>query len=160
VRAPGALPQGGEKAGRGECAQRKRWPGDWRPLCVARNRAPSAQKNALKPWPPQQGGRPHGGAEFVAQRAALLDFCAEPSAPPRAKVTCAEPRTHLRKALPTPLPGTPGHGARYDEAAERTGRRKLLLFCDPPAGGRQMGGTEQRPLPDFAPQRKGGGAAG
>jgi hypothetical protein len=45
--------------------------------------------------------------------------------------------------------------ARYDYEDKRNGTRTVLLFCEPPAGGRHVEVTAQRTLEDCAPQRTG-----
>jgi hypothetical protein len=119
-------------------------------LAVSGNRAPIAQKNELKPWQHQQWCLPHVGAEFVAQMEEILDFYAEPYDPKRPKVNFDETSKQLIKETRTPLPGTPGHVARYDYEYERNGTRNLFVFCDPQAGWRHIVVTEHRTRHDFA----------
>jgi hypothetical protein len=85
----------------------------------------------------------------------VLDLYAEPYDPKRPKVTCDETSNQLIKETRTPLPPTPGQGARYDYEYERNGPRHLFLFCEPQAGWRHRVVTEQRTMHDFAYQMKG-----
>jgi DDE superfamily endonuclease len=123
-------------------------------LPLPRNRAPTAEKNELKPWQHQQWCLPHVGAEFVAQREDVLDFYAEPYDPKRPKVNFDETSKQLITETRTPLPGTPGQVARYDYEYARNGTRNLFLFCEPQAGWRHIVVTEQRTMQDFAHQMK------
>jgi hypothetical protein len=119
---------------------------------MPRNRAPTAQKNVLKPWQHQQWCLPAVGAEFVAQMEEILDFYAEPYDPKRPKVNFDETSKQLIKETRTSLPSMPGQVARYDYEYERNGTRNLFLFCEPQAGWRHMVVTEQRTMHDFAHQ--------
>lgn len=84
----------------------------------------------------------------------ILDFYAEPYDPKRPKVNSDETSKQLLKETRTPLPSTPGQGARYDYEYQRNGTRNLFVLCEPQAGGRHIVAPEQRTLQDFAHQMK------
>src|SRR4029453_12657301 len=126
-------------------------------LCAVdcpRDRAPSTQKNALKPWQHKQWCLPEVSGEFVAAMEDVLDLYAGPYDPKRPKVNFVESRKKLIGEPRQPLAAQPGQAARYDYEYKRNGTRNLFLFVEPQTGWRHVAVTEQRTMQDFAPPKQ------
>jgi len=95
---------------------------------------------------------PEVSGEFVAAMEDVLDLYAEPHDPQRPKVNFDETSKQLIAEKRPPLPGQPGHPARYDYEYQRKGTRNVFLFCEPQAGWRHVAVTEHRTMQDFAHQ--------
>src|SRR5690349_23033344 len=110
---------------------------------LARDGAPDAQKNELKPhlrktWciPPKQS------AEFVYHMEDVLEVYRRPHDPKHPVVCLDETFTQLIGGSREPLPTAPGQVERYDCVYVRNGTASLFLAFEPLAGWRHVAITD------------------
>ena len=84
----------------------------------------------------------------------LLALYAEPY-DPRDPVVCVAERPYPRVSeVRPPLPATPGHPVRYDDASRREGTCHRFMRFPPVQGWRPVKGTDRRTAKGFAPWRQ------
>ena len=125
-----------------------------RPVHLAGDGAPDAQKNELKPWQREEWCIPAVSAEFVAAMEDVLDLYEEPYDPQRPPVCFDETSTQLIGESRIPLPARPGRRERFDYEYRRNGTRNLFMLCEPLRGWRHVAVTERRRMGDFAHQMR------
>ena len=125
-----------------------------RPVHLAGDGAPDAQKNELKPWQREEWCIPAVSAEFVAAMEDVLDLYEEPYDPQRPTVCFDETSTQLIGESRIPLPARPGRRERFDYEYRRNGTRNLFMLCEPLRGWRHVAVTERRRMGDFAHQMR------
>src|SRR5262249_19687202 len=116
-----------------------------------RNRAPGAEKNALKPWQKEQWCIPPGqDAAFVSRMEDVLDLYHQAYDPKRPLVCLDEVSVQLVGEARTPLPAAPGQPARYDYEYVRNGTANLFMAFEPLLGWRAVRVTQRRTAVDLA----------
>ena len=93
---------------------------------------------------------PKADAEFVAHMEAVLDTYATPYDSPYPVVCMDEQPVQLLRETRVPIRATKDHPRRVDYEYERAGVASLFLFCEPPAGWRQVSARERRTKADWA----------
>jgi hypothetical protein len=84
----------------------------------------------------------------------LLDLYAEPDDACFPLVCCDARLYHVVSEVRQPLPGAPGHPARYDSEDRREGTCHLLMCFEPLGGWRHVKVTDRRTAQDCAHGRK------
>ena len=119
--------------------------------CVARDGAPGAKKNAIKPWrrvgwviPPQ------GNADFAAAMERVLDVYRRPYDAAFPVVCMDETPRQLLSETREPVPAAPGRPAREDYEYRRCGSCNVFMATEPLAGRRMTKVTARRTKTDWA----------
>src|SRR4029079_11662162 len=135
-----ATPLGSAHGGAGLCRH-----------ALLRDRAPDAQKNALKPHQRRMWCIPDKpSAEFVFHMEDVLEVYHRPYDPRRPVVCVDETFKQLIGETREPLPPRPGAVERYDHVYVRNGTASLFLACEPLQGWRHSEVTQHRRRTDWA----------
>ena len=116
-------------------------------------RAPSLEKNEIKPWlrrewliPPKKN------AEFVCAMESTLELYHRPYDPLHPVVCMDETTKQLTAEVHEPLPPEPGRVERFDTLYKRNGVATIFMFFEPLTGWRKASVTEGKTRVDWAHQ--------
>jgi hypothetical protein len=93
---------------------------------------------------------PKANAAFVAAMEDVLEVYTRPRDPKCPLVCLDETSKQLTRETRRPLPGKPGHAARYDHEYERNGVASLFMLSAPLEGWRHVAIRDRRTAVDYA----------